>query len=815
MQFIKLQVYNYLRLGANPNNKRVEYTPSTGMQVILGSNGSGKTSLLEILFGMPPEPKDLLENGEIITTIGHNNKLYELSAKRDDAVVRYSFIEDGVELNTASKVTVQRQLLMEYLGINGEIIELMTGNNSLTSMSKAKRKDWMIRSSKSDFTFILGIYDKVKKRYSYIRTVAEHTSKKLDAILTSPESISEESIERLDLLKNTLEDLLSDKRFFEGGSKHSLEDYERQVKGLKKLIKDWRREKAKVTNLASTFCEHRVIDTERVTMEEEHLERSLNELDKELEKTYEKIASKERTVVSLDEMPSEAELMESIESVTYRKPEISGTDEELSRMRNISEYILDTHEAFIPLEVTDSELYEMTVRTDELDTVLGRLKKSAEIYGDRLKEMLHLKTHTEVNCPACSNTFYNSIYDPAEEVRVSEESVKVEGELVAAETELNQLLGSIQQCKHTQEYLSKLKKYCRNTRYAGIDFNVVGFSLNDFNNRVIADKDMVENFLLNAGSRKEQDRLKSMLTLRRELVGTIASVQSEVLDELDQYASELLDKKNELFKTLEYVKRVGRGMDNLLTSSKHIQSQRDVLVKMREEAIEDCRQEAIHKQVIDIKGEITELEEELYRSRERDNSITKLEIELKDLRKYIVVVKEIEKRLSPKSGLIGLSVRSYMEAFINIMNTHISNIWESEMRLVLPDITKMDYSFPVKLGHLATPSSDVVETSVGQSEVIDLAYKLTMMQMLGMTDHPLILDEFGVFLDKAHRVKAYSYIVDLSESGAYSCVFLVSHYADLYGALNANTEYTVLDDRNIEKAGLPNKLNTAIKRSPT
>ena len=814
MNFIKLQAYNYRRLCANPDNKRVEFTPDAGMQVLIGSNGSGKTSLLKILFGMPPEPKDLLENGEVISHIGHNNKLYIISAKRDGQAVRYSFLEDGSELNTASKITVQRQLLLEYLGINPEIIELMTGNHSLTSMSKARRKDWMIRSSKTDFTFILNVYDKVKKRYSFIRTVAEHTSKKLDAILSTPESISEESINRLNELKSGLEKLLSDKRYFDGGKGHTIENYERQIKEIAKLVKAWHLEKRKVNDMVNTFNGSRVIDTETVAMEEEHLTRSLANLDEELEKVYAKIDSKQQSVISLDEMPTEEDLMTNIESLVFRKPELPGTDEEFSRLQNVLEYIIDTGDQFVPLELTTTDAGEMEEESNRLDTQIGALKRQVEIYGDRLKELIHLKDHTEVKCPSCSTTFYNSTYDAIEETRVRAELSNNEKTLVDLQVKLQELTGTMAQHSYTLGYLTTLQKYCRNTRYESHDFYAVGFSLTDFNNDVIAVKDQIENHLLNLITRKEQERLQKMLTMRRELVGTIASVQSEVMDDLDRTASDLLDKKGELFKVLEYVKRVGRSMSGLLESANQIQRTRDRLIQMREEAISDCRQHALHRQIIDIKGEITELEEELYRSRERDNSITKLEIELKDLQKNIVVVKELEKRLSPKTGLIGLSVRSYMEAFISIMNTHISKIWETEMKLVLPDITKMDYSFPVKLGHLSEPSSDVSETSVGQSEVIDLAYKLTMMQMLGMKNQPLILDEFGVFLDKAHRVKAYKYIVELSESGTYSCVFLVSHYADLYGALNANTEYSVLDDRNIEKAGLPNQLNTALKRSP-
>ena len=110
-----------------------------------------------------------------------------------------------------------------------------------------------------------------------------------------------------------------------------------------------------------------------------------------------------------------------------------------------------------------------------------------------------------------------------------------------------------------------------------------------------------------------------------------------------------------------------------------------------------------------------------------------------------------------------------------------------------------------------TVIKDVAEGSSALKEVVNLAYVLTVMARLKMTSHPLYLDEFGKSFDSTHRINAYEYIKEFLSQTNYSNIFIVSHYPELYTIFSDhNTEYTILDSRNIDTSDITAKINTTM-----
>ena len=77
-------------------------------------------------------------------------------------------------------------------------------------------------------------------------------------------------------------------------------------------------------------------------------------------------------------------------------------------------------------------------------------------------------------------------------------------------------------------------------------------------------------------------------------------------------------------------------------------------------------------------------------------------------------------------------------------------------------------------------------------EIVDLAYKIVFMKYMGLSDSPLILDEFGRTMDATHRDTAYN-IIDRVFSSNFNQIFLVSHFESMYGRF-VNADLVQLED---------------------
>ena len=117
------------------------------------------------------------------------------------------------------------------------------------------------------------------------------------------------------------------------------------------------------------------------------------------------------------------------------------------------------------------------------------------------------------------------------------------------------------------------------------------------------------------------------------------------------------------------------------------------------------------------------------------------------------------------------------------MNKIIDGTWTYKME-ILPtpfDGTNLTYKFPLRIGITKAMRDDVSESSSSMLEMIDLAFRVVLIQQLKLTHLPLFLDEYGSGFDYAHRLKAIDEIVKLTAH--FKQVFFVSHYPEVYTRL--------------------------------
>ena len=136
--YLKLVGYTRFRLN---DFDSIELTFSAILQLIIGSNGSGKSSLLEQLSPGVPDANDFTKMGSKVLKLTHQNSHYVLhtvfSPKR-----HHSFQRDGVELNEGGTATVFQELCKEHFNYTPDVHRLLLGREKFTDMA-ATRRGWV------------------------------------------------------------------------------------------------------------------------------------------------------------------------------------------------------------------------------------------------------------------------------------------------------------------------------------------------------------------------------------------------------------------------------------------------------------------------------------------------------------------------------------------------------------------------------------------------------------------------------------------------------------------------------------------------
>ena len=116
----------------------------------------------------------------------------------------------------------------------------------------------------------------------------------------------------------------------------------------------------------------------------------------------------------------------------------------------------------------------------------------------------------------------------------------------------------------------------------------------------------------------------------------------------------------------------------------------------------------------------------------------------------------------------------------------------------------LTYRFKVTGGNQIR--NDISNTSDGQKEVINLAFKLLAYHYCHLEAIPFINDELGKNFDEYHKQASVNYLRELMVEDKFNQFFLISHHATSYTSI-LDAEVVVLDPNNVV---LPEKYNTSI-----
>lgn len=810
-----LELVGYKRIALN-GHTRFTIRPSERIQLILGTNGSGKSSLVKELTPLPAEPKEYTKEGSKTITITDRGNTYVLKSWFSEGN-KHSFLKNGHEHNDGHTITVQRKLVQQEFGITDDIHELLRNAIKFHSMGPTERRKWFTMLSDVDYTYAIGVFMRLKDQSSGMNQALKLAKNKL--VAETAKLTTEEEEKKL----------------------------AKEVEELYVQIEQLQKQRAPLPRPVSSFMtEQEELLDELFTISDTLLRNrsayfgwrgydSVDAISEDIDSTKREVAV------------TEALLNKSVEEHTklkekqdlLKKTGAQGVDALLRRLhlaqenrnKTLSNRVLNL-EGFYPISAsaalesiygvlfavfseipanddrrfTQAKNNETRQKVlDKKDLILQKEKEIAHFSGKKT----HMESHKQagnMECPKCHHLWVVG-YDP-EVIKKYEETIETRSE------EINKLKAEIklleEEMETFQNYLNLYMDFNRCVKnWPALqpfwDFLLDNETVIKSPRVALMQLDLLKKDLVYevAALRHEEEitEIKDLIKQAEQLGDANLNDVTEKLLEVTKSVDDLTMKLNRLNKHLMATISYRRQMESVQATGKKIEEMIGKAETATKDLVEMLRREAIQNCINALQLSLARKSEALQEMKLQKTIIADLE---KTIRQYALrdeALKLMVKEMSPTDGLIAEGLLGFIRTFVRLMNNVIKKIWAYPLEVqdcgVATDRgAELDYKFPLMVQSRSNIVDDVRNGSSGMQEVVDLAFKVVAMKYLGLAEAPLLLDEFGASFDLEHRTAASTCIKNLMDTQGFSQLYMISHYESGYGSFT-NAQTCVLDARNI------------------
>lgn len=814
MRYVELELTGYKRLRL-ANINYIKINPQEKLQLLLGTNGSGKSSLLKELSPLPAVSQEYNKDGKKRIVIEHRGHTYELTSSFSPTQ-RHSFIKDGVEeMNPGGTAAVQKELVKKEFNITQDVHELRTGSIVFTKMGPGERRYWLTRLSDTSYNYALGVYQKLKERHrdvqGAIKMNLSRAVQEANKLLSEDQELQlrNEIKEYRDILEKLLT-LKSPSQYFKSDIEKELQHIEEE---LSTLSRQMIRIRGKFLNLEG-FDSFEAIDEKiiQITSNANGLNFIIDRVSKEIQALQDTInALTKANINNFQELDvKRAQLTKEIESLFAKvDKDINFSDpvNALKSLNTVQDSLTDiatqikpnagdyTRDGYQQLQERATKI-RLIIQADEAAYAAAEIKKKA---------FEEAKREAPINCPKCDHQWHLG-YDPKtyEEVcqflqikskAIEENKIALRNmeELVEDYKQYFSLYQSYRELVKSWPILEPLWNYIvtsemifknpnsilylidrlKGSMQVQIDINALQVQLSELNELKVATIALESNHI-------ETTKIK-IANLDEELFK-----QNEALRKFQRYIQQLKEYKE--------VARFIKEKEAYLTTLIDERSKKfDIL-------LEEVKQNTLNDMIRYVQLELTKREQQLSQVDVQKGLVDNIRRQVKELEEETVVLAAMVKEISPTEGLIARGLLGFINIFVKQMNSFIRKAWLYPMEIVpcLPDAENgvdLDYKFSLQVNN-SDPIPDIKLASSAMSEIINLAFVIVAMKYLGLSDAPLLLDELGHSMDHAHRQSIFNVISNLLIQSDFSQIFVVSHFESSYGSL-VNADITVLCSKNI------------------
>lgn len=813
MKYLSLELKGFTRMLLN-NVKSFTIEPTEPIQLILGTNGSGKSSLLDALTPLPASQNDFATEGSKAIAIEHQGAVYDLKSVFSNGQKHY-FYKNGEDLNPGGTITVQKELVKQHFNITSEIHTLTSGQSRFSTMSSIDRRYWFTKLSDTNYDYAISVYKRLKDRHRDVTGALKLAKNRL--VTETAKTITNEEKANL---KSQVDELyalcqkLIEYRMPVDKTSQSIEekakDLEKRIASLfTTLMKKKKTHPNGGLNLQETT--ERLLTIESIRQVEQVFIDKFFEEHNELTKTIQTL--NETGGKGIDELQAQIDEISKQMNVKQSRKKLNLEFETGYDVETAFNTVYDNlTTVFSSLPENPNKLFNR-VALQEASEKITSIKAGMVEMNSNLNKLTvqkdnqeHIKDHDTVDCPQCKHKwsrgfdqiFYDKVLENIEVVQENIDELTVRlmeaQEALDVITNYSDTFKQFSNCVNNWSILKPLwDKILKDELIYRAPRACLGM-LEALRHDLTIDIE-IEAF------RKEYIRVNSIMVMASKLgdanIDKIKT-QLEQLDEKMSISTQKIQDCNVESKKLTLYKK---DMEDIVSISSDIELLVSSFTMCYHEAIESFRRDALNESIRTVQGVLNQKERVLYEMNLQAGIIKDIEQQITSLELQESAYKALMKQLSPVDGLIAEGLLGFISTFVKHMNVFIKRIWMYPLSVVpcglsSEGVVELDYKFPLKISDREKPVPDVKQGSTAMKEVTDLAFQITAMKYLGLEDSPLILDEFGASLDAEHRVAAARAIQELMDMRDFTQLFIVSHYEATYGSLT-NAQVCVLCSSNI------------------
>lgn len=795
-----------------PGIKMISAEFKSAVQIIIGTNGAGKSTLLRELSPLPPFSGDYELGGHKKINIIDKGIKYELESYFAKSTI-HKFIRDGENLNVSGKETEQRKLVKDYFGLTPQLFKLMTGELLFSNFTAQARRDWLMAISGMNFEYAMKLYQKVREYHRDSNALVKDISKRHADELEKLAQIGDivPMRERAKYLSNIITNLIPMR------SKNKLKDSRAVEDKIYENMTFINEETKIIIDNNSFYKGNRFIDIADNQELSFHIKKLLEQVEKsdeELNKLYDKKekltllrSESEEGLVIEDEIAKLVKIQELINQLkqtipfecnrsNYDREVILEFKNEFSRLA--TSYISNTE-----LKYNRERLGELQSQETNLSNKLSKLQYNANGLEIAIK---HHQNMPGVLCPKCHHEFKVNDGDEkillhSEELKVIKEEIeRLIPELDLIKSELNEF-NEFRESRNLLMNLFDRFKSVPVTYFKAIVIDKESKGTNTHQLQLLLDNwydDCLkaEEYL---ALLKQQEELVNSISLLKKIEAIKAEYEGSKLDDVDVEIELLYRNIESLKDDISQAKRLREFTDKQLARYGNVRNAYLEIDTLLKQFTEIKTNEALEEIILILQTELAGIQTVLSKTDSINHTINNLANYLKEHEVNQKASKQLMDLLSPNSGLIADHIISFLEEFTEELNRYIQQVWEYDIEILPCKVDteeEIDYKFPVRIANDDRLRKDIIETSKGQLEIINLVFRLVIMSTIDKTILPLYLDEPAESFDERHSENFVRFIKGYIEQNVAEQIFMVSH--DFAGhASFINAETLVLDEKNV------------------
>ena len=814
MKIERLELFGYKRLMLG-NIRHLTYTPTAPYQLILGTNGSGKSSVLMELSPLPAHSSNYTKEGYKDVTIRHKGSEYHLISMFKSGS-KHNFIKDGVELNPGGTGAVQKELVKQEFGVTQELHAVLTGEVRFTDMPPELRRRWVTQLSSCDYSYALGVFNRMKTATRDHLGALKHLKQRLTQETNSLKALS--GLEGLEQKAITLREELNALLSARTPGLPAYPQISQRVDVMLDRIDKLSRSAMELIQVQPAGANYDNVDS----------------VNADVHRRESEIAS---TKTLLDRFTSEYSDLESIVTSVAGTGEITPESIETRILEIESEIDVLRPELKVFLKLEDAE----SLRRDTEKILPQVIELFGHIPDNEDRRFSRERVYdAEAMIAAANDVITKATAKVAQiEARIqminsSKDTTRPECKYVWREgfspKELKQLEDWSDDhnrvAERAREEVRRLELYMEEANhYSGLYNQFRGFVQGFPRMQPLWDYILENECLTN----KPQSHVGMFFTWQREVE---LSQRIEELDRKHTHLVELAAKQRQLGgthfthrleKLTEEIEATTGSLHRLRNEAKDVRQYRDRVLRVSDTvntldasvrelhqfyatAVASLRNQHIDAVAGTHQNELGLIQRQLTEKQALEGIVNDLTISHDDVELNHQAMYLLTQALSPTEGLIAEQLSGFIGCLTAQLNSILASVWTYDLE-ILPcglDSGELDYKFPLQADGGDNEIPDISKGSTAQREIINFAFQLTVMLYLNLTENPLYLDELGSGFDEQHRVNVMNFVKQLMDVNQHSQVFMISHYASNHGALT-NAEVLVLDSANIAVPGEYNK----------